>query len=450
MLLRYYITSSIVTACLFAVGQPLWALLPIVLMIVIAAGSLQSTQPSIQSLQQFTTDNIMLLSWVALMIGVIRLMYLAWYNMIISGMMVSLVTVWVYCASLVLDYQDGAIVRHQTSLLSILGVVWLILTQAIQDMSQIRVYVSLITIYLILVACIYTIYWIMSTVFDRTLPYQMRDYSVIWRTVVIPSTLLITVFVYDIVRALMLIMVMYLIYGRSLSYYEKYYMEVDNPEEVTLDLILRWYKTSTIKSVTSLTRLNELMRYIRWLSSPIQHIFRHTPDVIMVAAYVYLVIHLIWSGILVSNFLVYCICFGSYTGLYYVYKHNSIISIDNIASVVIIGYLSILALMMTVFGDDPITGSSVGIIWIVLNAVIAAQYQSLDLASYLRPHHLQRWIWANTAGAVIIIITLTQLPIDTVMIVPLMLIVAALLWFTVAQSYISLRKVHAQPATNFE
>jgi len=94
---------------------------------------------------------------------------------------------------------------------------------------------------------------------------------------------------------------------------------------------------------------------------------------------------------------------------------------------VIIGYLSILALMMTVFGDDPITGSSVGIIWIVLNAVIAAQYQSLDLASYLRPHHLQRWIWANTAGAVIIIITLTQLPIDTVMIVPLMLIVAALL-----------------------
>lgn len=362
--------------------------------------------------------------------------------MIISGMMVSLVTIWVYCASLVLDYKDGAIVRHQTSLLSIIGLVGIIVTQAIQDLSQVRLYLSLITIYLILVACIYTIYRVMSEMFTRRLPHEIRDYVLIWRSVIVPSSILMTVFVYDIVWAMMLIMVLYLIYGRWLSYYEREYMEIENTEEVTLDLILRWYKTSTIKSVTSLTRLNQLMRYVRTMSEPIVLIYKYLPDVVMVAAYVYLVIHLIGSGILVSNFLIYMVCFGTYMWLYYMYKQNSMISIDNIASVVIIWYLSILALMMTVFGDDPTTGSIVGVIWIVINAIIAAQYQSLDLATYLRPHHLQRWIWANTAGAVVIIITLTQLPIDTVMIVPLMLIVAALLWFTVAQSYISLRKVN--------
>lgn len=53
--------------------------------------------------------------------------------------------------------------------------------------------------------------------------------------------------------------------------------------------------------------------------------------------------------------------------------------------------------MITVFSSDPMTGSIVGILWVVINALVVAQYHRLQLTNYLQPHHVQRRVWANTA-----------------------------------------------------
>gem|GEM_PF-6095215 len=78
-------------------------------------GSIQSHQTSIQSVQQFATDNIMLLSRLTLMFASVWMMYLSGYDVIISAIYVSIITVIIYCIALSLNYIDGTIIRHQAS-----------------------------------------------------------------------------------------------------------------------------------------------------------------------------------------------------------------------------------------------------------------------------------------------------------------------------------------------
>jgi hypothetical protein len=79
------------------------------------------------------------------------------------------------------------------------------------------------------------------------------------------------------------------------------------------------------------------------------------------------------------DFIGYCIVFGVYASLRYIYQSNPSFHLDTTAQSFVFGYLSILALMITVFASDPMTGSIIGILWVVINALVVAQYDRLQL-----------------------------------------------------------------------
>jgi hypothetical protein len=97
------------------------------------------------------------------------------------------------------------------------------------------------------------------------------------------------------------------------------------------------------------------------------------------------------------DFIAYCVVFGLYASLRYIYQSNSSFHIDTTAQSFVFGYLGILALMITVFGSDPMTGSIIGILRVVINALIVAQYHRLQLGDYIQTQHVQRRVRANTA-----------------------------------------------------
>lgn len=421
------------------VWQPLWALLPAILMIIMATGSIQSHQHSIHSLQQFATDNIMLLSWITLMIWVNRMMYLAWYDLLISMIWISIITIIVYYISLALDYSDGTIVRHQASIVSVVAIIVTLIIYIISDMSNMQWYWGIGAIYWTIIGSIMICYTIASQIFDRALPQHVRDETTLMRTIMIPLSIIATIFSHDIIRACLIWLILYQLYGRWLRYFSHYHYPTTNTQELTLDLILKGYKTTQISHLTRYSWINKIFDHISQIQPIIRTIIQRIPDIIMTIAYVYFITHLIQWGILMSDFIVYSLSFILYGSLGYVYQASKIIIIDTIAQSFIRGYLSVLALMITVFSSDPMTGSIVGILWVVINALIVAQYHRLQLADYMQLHHIQRWVWANTAGAVVIIWVMVQLPIDSIMIIPIILIVIAILWFTIAQSYITLR-----------
>ena len=82
---------------------------------------------------------------------------------------------------------------------------------------------------------------------------------------------------------------------------------------------------------------------------------------------------------MVTEFIAYCVSFGVYISLRYIYQSNPSFHIDTTAQSFVFGYLSILALMITVFASDPVTGSIIGILWVIINALIVTQYDRLQL-----------------------------------------------------------------------
>ncbi len=439
MLIRYYITSIIIAVIMIVIGQPIWALIPAILMIVMATGSIQSKQSSIHSLQQFATDNIMLLSWVALMIGATRLMYLWWYDLLTSLMLVSIITVVAYCIALAFDYDDGVIVWHQASIISVIGTIVSILILTIQHAWQWQQYWGIGAVYCTIIGVILVSYGVLSSIARLSLPSHLRSETILLWAIVIPTSIIFTVLFHDIIRACVATLLLYWLYGRWLWQLSHYHYPTTNHEEITLDLILKWYKTSHISHITRRSRVNEIFTHISQIQPIIRSIIQYIPDIIMAWAYGYLIIHLLQWGIVMSDFIGYCIVFGIYASLKFIYQSNPSLHIDTIAQSFIFWYLSILAFMITVFSSDPVTGSVVGIMWVVINALVVAQYHRLQLWDYIQTQHVQRRVWANTVWAVIIVWVLVQLPIDGVMIIPIILIVMAVLWFTIAQSYVTLR-----------
>jgi hypothetical protein len=82
---------------------------------------------------------------------------------------------------------------------------------------------------------------------------------------------------------------------------------------------------------------------------------------------------------MMSDFIAYCLIFVVYASLRYIYQSNPSLHIDNTAQSFVVGYLSILALMIAVFASDPITGSVIGMMWVVINALTVAQHDRLNL-----------------------------------------------------------------------
>ncbi len=441
MLIRYYITSLIIAAIMIAVWQSVRALVPGILMIIMATGSIQSNQTNIQSLQQFATDNIMLISWVALMIGVSWLMYVWWHDLLISVIWVSIMTIWAYYLALTINYEDGIIVWHQASIISIIATSVIIGIWLVQHTWQTQAFWGIGAIYFAVIGAIMWLYRACARIFSLTLPSQLCDETILTRAIIIPTTIIFTTLYHDIIRGCATTLLLYLSYGWLLWQLSHYYYPTINHDEITLDLILKWYKTNHISHITNRSRVNDIFTHISQIQPIIRSIIQHIPDIIMLGSYVYLITHLLQWGIMMSDFIAYCLVSIGYASLGYVYQSNSSLHIDTTAQSFVFGYLGILALMITVFASDPMTGSVIGIIWVVINALVVAQYDRLQLWNYMQPHHTQRRVRANTAGAAIIIWVLTQLPIDTVMMIPIILIVMAILWFTIAQSYATLRTI---------
>lgn len=441
MLIRYYITSVIIWLIIIVIGEPLWALIPWLAIIVMTTGSIQSHQTSIQSVQQFTTDNIMLLSWLMLMFASIRMMYLSWYDIIIATICVSIITIIIYYISLWVNYSDGIIIRHQASIIGVVSVSWVIIIQAIQQLPSIGQYAGILTIFMTIVAIISTLYVIVARSQWLSLPDELHDEIIILRAIIIPIGIIMTVFGWDIIWACALSILLYIIYAWWLWKLKYYYYPITNPEEITVDLILKWYKTAHISQITRWSWINSAFHLIKNIKNPTLFIIQRIPDILMAIAYIYFIVQLLGSWIRVSDFIVYCIIFILYSWLPYLYKKSNTITIDTTAQSFIFGYLSITSLMITIFTSDPISGSIVGIIRVVINALIVSQYNNLNIAQYLKARHVQRRVRANTAWAIVIVAVMVQLPIDSVMIIPLILIVIAILGFTIAQSYITLRTI---------
>lgn len=439
MLIRYYITSVIIWWIMVFVWQPLWALVPAILMIIMATGSIQSHHNSMHSLQQFATDNIMLLSWITLMVWVSWMMYLAWYDLLVSMIWISIVTIISYYISLALDYTDGIIVRHQASIVSIAAIAVSLIIYTISDMSMMQWYWGIASIYMTIIGSIMISYYIASHITHWSLPHHLRDETILVWALMIPLSVIATIFSHDIIRACLIWLLIYQAYWRWLSHLSHYHYPTTNNQELTLDLILKWYKTTQISHLTRRSWVNTIFDHLSQIQPIIHTIIQRIPDIIMAIAYWYFITHLIQWGILMSDFMVYLLSFISYVSLGYVYERSDSINIDTIAQSFIFWYLSILALMITVFASDPVTGSIVGIIWVVINALVVSQYHRLQLSDYMQAHHVQRRVRANTAGAAIILWVMVQLPIDSIMIIPIILITIAILWFTIAQSYITLR-----------
>lgn len=421
------------------IWQPIRAIAPAILMIIMATGSIQSKQSSIQSLHQFTTDNIMLLSWITLMIWSSWLMYLWWYELVVSVMWVSIITVIIYCVALAFNYEDGIIVRHQASIISIAGTLMMIIIFMIQNRSLWQFYWGISAIYLTIIGAILVSYRVISYVFDLLLPWYLCSEIIVLWAILIPTTTIFTILFHNIMRACTATLLLYWLYGRWLWQLSHYHYPITNYEEITLDLILKWYKTNHVSHINRRSRVTKIFTHINQIEPIIRSIIQYIPDVIMIIAYVYLVINLMQRGIMVTEFIAYCVSFGVYISLRYIYQSNPSFHIDTTAQSFVFGYLSILALMITVFASDPVTGSIIGILWVIINALIVTQYDRLQLWLYIQAHHAQRRVQANTVWAVIIIWVMIQLPIDSIMIIPVILIVMAILWFTIAQSYVTLR-----------
>jgi len=421
------------------IGQPLWALIPWLAIIIMTTGSIQSHQTSIQSVQQFATDNIMLLSRLTLMFASVWMMYLSGYDVIISAIYVSIITVIIYCIALSLNYIDGTIIRHQASVVWVIGTTITAIIMIMTDMSSMQQYWGILTIFMTIIATIVMTYIIMSHYLWRELPDTLRDEAIGLRTAIIPISIIITVFSHDIMRACTLSLLWYACSARTLSQLNHHYYPAIDTEELTLDLILKWYKTTHISQITRYSWINTAFHTISQIQDPIRFIIQRIPDGIMIIAYLYFITQLLSSWVSMADFIIYCVGFLVYIWLPYLFQMSSVFEIDTLSQWFIIGYLSIIALMMTVFTSDPIAGSIIGIVWVIINALIVAQYHRLWVQQYIQPHHVKRRVRANTAWAAVIIGVMIQLPIDSIMIIPLILIVLAILWFTIAQSYITLR-----------
>lgn len=442
MLIRYYLTSIIIWVLMILVWQPLWALLPAMLIIILTIGSFQAHQTSIQSLQQFTTDNIMVLSWIALMVWACWMMYLVWQPLIISMIRISLITIMAYLIALGCNYVDGSIVWKQASIISIVAIVCSILVMIIQQPDLLQQYTAIITIYFSVVWAILVWYWTICEIRWYSLPSHLRSETILIWTILVPTLVIYTVCWDNLITSSVITMFLYAWYTWWIGQLSRYHYPITNQQELTLDLILKWYKTTHLSYLTRFSWVNTIFDHIQQLSYPTRTIIQYIPSIVMLSAFGYFVIHMVNWGILMIDFVGYCCTFLLYVSLKYIDQlSDQTLQLDTIPQSFIFWYLTIVILMISSFGWDPITGSIVGILWIAINALVVTQYQRLHLWQYLQPTHVKRRVRANTAGACTMIIVLVQLPIDGMMMIPLVLIVMSMLGFTIAQSYITLRSL---------
>lgn len=422
----------------------MWAIIPLLGIMIISTWSLQTHHNSIKSIQQFTNNNIMFLSWIVLVIGGIWMMHIWWYEPLFAMIILSIGTIIWYYIILACRYEDWMIVWHQTSVTSALLVFIITIVSIIYQPVVTQQYLGTLSTYLIISTTIMVLYWLFIPMIKWLIPAHTRDETITLAWVITPSCIIMTLCSTHLIIWLLWIMIWYRCYGWALRKLNQYHYPTDyNQKERTIELILKWYKTSYLSHyMKQRSRVNIIFETIQNLWNPNRIIIEQRPSVIIIWSYTYMITKIITWGITVSDFIIYCIIYIGYVFLWWLYKLNDgKLQIDTLSLSFIIWYLNIITIIIIWFAGDLITGSIIGVIWIIANALLVTQYHNLNFKKYILKHHVKRWVWANTITAWLCIIIIIQLPIDWVMITPITLIITAILWITITQSYNTLRKL---------
>jgi len=444
MLFRYYSVLLMIWWAMIAIGQARRSIVPLIGIWFVALSHTTIYQRWLWSLHDLIQNNIMLLSRLWIAIGVIWLGSVTGQVIVVS-IITSLVTVWAYHCALLLTYKDGIHLWYTSSyLITIITSITIIMAcwaEYGRSLHVLQYAIWIITIKLVLITTIWWLYWLWFSHNSQNERYHHSTCIIlIWY--LIPIGIIYTLLWNYPIIAWLLIVCQYGLYWLWLRYlHDNDTRYLTQQPELTIDLILKWYKT---------TYINQLMthRYIESIAHQLEQILpshRTLIQLLLDSTIGLLYMYMIWTirtqWIGVREFGWYIILIIWYIGLHYLYRTQSYLSIDTIAQGYIVTYLSIGMMMMLIFAWDIRWATIIWWLWTIINSILSIQYRQLSLDHYITTTHLQRRIRSNSVSWAMIAILSLTLPIDPLIKLPIILIIRSILGFVLVQSHMYYRRL---------